>query len=339
MTRTHAFASVAMLALVGSAASAAINPWDFNVFSRSTIGTAGSPYGSDYQGAAGSVGNAFFNGFSLRDIASSSPSLAQSFYGGGTFTLGGAVTNGGIEVAGNVTLNSASIAGTITSGGSLFGSGGGTVNGHVTLAGGNLAGPTLTLNGGLTTGAAFVPTVDVGGVSSFLLAQSNAAAALADNNTLVNINFGGEYLVNLNPGVNVVSIAASALGAANNYGFTVNGAGAPGATLIINVVGGGAATLDSTTWTYSNGASSLRTLLNYNGATSLALSGGNKVNFLAPNAAVHYSSGVVEGNLYAGSLTGSGQVNWIGGFEGTIPSPSAFIALGGGLVLAGRRRR
>ena len=91
MTRTHAFASVAMLALVGSAASAAINPWDFNVFSRSTIGTAGSPYGSDYQGAAGSVGNAFFNGFSLRDIASSSPSLAQSFYGGGTFTLGGAV--------------------------------------------------------------------------------------------------------------------------------------------------------------------------------------------------------------------------------------------------------
>jgi len=326
--------AVAALTTLAGVAHADINPWDFNVFSRSTIGSAGAWYGSDFQGAAGAVGNAWFGGFGLRTTAGSSPSLARSWYGGGALTFSGQFYNGGIESAGTVTMTGSTVMGPIFSGGDLAGTSG-TVNGSATLAGTKTAPGSLTVTGTLTQNAAFTPTVNLAAVSSYFLASSSGLAATAD--TTLPAYSGGFITVNTLPGLNVVTVDGSVLNSAHT--FTVNGSG----SLVVNVTGA-APSLDSTTWTYTGGASSQTTLLNYNQASSLALSGGNIVNILAPNAAVTFLSGHVDGNLIVGSLTGGnyygGQVNWTGnGYTGIVPTPgaAAIAGLAGALTL--RRRR
>lgn len=333
MKPAHALSVVATLAL-SAAAFATPNPWDFNVFSRSTIGAAGSPYGSDFQGAAGAVGNAYFGGFSLRDVAGSSPSLPRSFYGGADLRLSGQINNGGVETAGLFNVSSGTVFGNVNAGGNLGGTSG-TITGNVTLGGIKTAGAGLTITGTLTQNQPFAATIDLAAISAFFLAQSNAAAGLASTTGITN-SFG-QLTVNTVAGTNIVSISAADLNSAHT--FVVNGPG----TLIVNVTGS-AASLDSTTWTYQGGASSATTLLNYNAATSLTLSGGNIVNILAPNAAVGFTSGHVDGNLIVGSLMGGsfsgGQVNWTGsGFTGVIPAPSAAGLLAVGGLVAMRRRR
>lgn len=332
------FVAVALTGFGAPSVLADINPWDFNVFSRSTIGDASHPYGSDYQGAAGAVGNAYFGGFDLRINPAASPSLAQSWYGGGTFTLYSGSIHGGIENAGTVSLSSYSLTGNVKSGGSLIG-GSGTLTGNAALTGTNTSGSTIT--GTVTTGVAFSASVDLGAVSSYFLSTSNALAALANTNTgglgatTYSYN-GGGIQVGTHAGLNVITITAADLD--NAYAFDVTGPG----TLIVNVTGVNAE-LNSTDWHYSGGASSHTTLLNYTQATTLSMPWGtNSVNILAPQAAVTFPSGLVEGNLIVGSLMGGtysgGQVNWTGGgYAGLIPAPSAagILALGG---LAATRR-
>ncbi|MFT3684555.1 MAG: choice-of-anchor A family protein [Phycisphaerales bacterium] len=332
---------VITVALAGSSSAFAdINPWDFNVFSRSTIGSANSPYGSDYQGAAGAVGNAYFGGFELRAIGGSSPSLSRSFYGGAQFTLFSGTIHGSIESAGTVSVSSYNVTGSVWSGGNLAGNGG-TLNGSATLTGVNTS--SSTINGSLNTGVAYNKTVDLGVVSSYFLNTSNYFAAQPNTNTgapgatTYSYN-GGGIQVGLHSGLNVISISAADLN--NAYSVTVTGAG----TLIVNVLGG-TAELNNTDWFYNGGASSSTTMLNYNQATTLNMPwGANRVNILAPNAAVSFPSGLVEGNLIVGSLMGGnysgGQVNWTGsGYAGLIPAPGAagVVAITG--LAAMRRKR
>jgi choice-of-anchor A domain-containing protein len=327
-----AASGAAVLSFFAGAASA-IDIWDFNVFSRSTIGTSTSGYGSDYQGAAGAVGSAWFNGFSLNDVAAASPSLSRAFYGGGDFSIGGTVTQDGIEVAGNVSVNWATINGPIFAGGNLGGFGG-TVNGPVTIGGTKTVGPILTVNGTLTESAAFSPTIDLFDVSAEFLTISNYAANLATTTSATNVF--GQLQIAANAPVTVVDIAAADLAAA--WGIKVSGAG----TVVLNVIGT-SVSFGSKTWTYEGGASGSTTLLNLNEATIFDLSGGDhQVSILAPNASTHFSSGLVTGNLVVGSLTGSGQVNWApgGGFQGDVPAPgTAVLALAGAGLMAARRRR
>lgn len=87
-----------------------------------------------------------------------------------------------------------------------------------------------------------------------------------------------------------------------------------------------------------------RVLFNFYTATSLAISGISvKGSILAPNAAVTFGNGNVEGNLIARELTGSGEAhNFL--FSGSlpeisIPEPSVLALAGASLVLAGTRRR
>lgn len=327
-------ALLAVLAGVASSAHADINYWDFNVFSRSTIGTPGGAYGSDFEGASAAVGNAYFSGFTVRGVSGTSPSLPQAFYGGGNFTLQGSSPNGGLEVAGNVTLNSASVSGNVTAGGNLAGTGG-TITGNVRLGGTNTASNQLTINGSVSTNQPFSPTVNLTAASSYFLNVSNTAAGLAANATPTN-NFG-ELIINTAGPLTVVNISNALFSSA--YGVTIRGGGA----VVINLLGSNI-TMASKTWQYQNGASNTTTLLNLNQATSFNLSGGNTVNILAPNAATNYSSGVVIGNLIVGSLTGSGQVNWAGGGGFApppvlIPAPAAAGALAALGLLASRRRR
>lgn len=328
-----ASAAAVLSVAAGIATADVVNIWDFNVFSRSTIGSSGSAYGSDYQGSAGAVGSVWFSGFSLKDVPSASPSLARAFYGGGDFTLSGAVSNHGIEVAGNVVMNGASIYGPTFAGGNLSGTGG-TLHGPVTLGGTKNVGPVVTVLGGLSENAAYTPTVNVFDVSSEFLSISDYAASLATTTTATNL--WGELQITASGPLTVVDIAAADLASA--WGVKVSGTG----TVVINLLGS-SVSFGSKTWTYADGASGSSTLLNLNEATTFNLSGGeHKLSILAPNAATHFSSGLVTGNLIVGSLTGGGQVNWnpSGGFSGQIPAPgTTVLALAGMGLMASRRRR
>lgn len=324
-------ALVASLAVACSTASGAVNFWDFNVFSRSTIGTPGQGYGSDFQGASGAVGNANFLGFTVKGVGGTSPSLAHGFYGGGNFTLQGSVDHDGIEVAGNVTLNSGSVFGNVRAGGNLGGTSG-TVNGNAFLGGIKTTGNPLTVSGSLNENQAFVPTVNLGAVSSYFANVGTFAANHAPTSAF-SMNFS-QMVINASGPLTVVNLTAANL--AGVWGINVVGNG----PVVINLAGSNL-TLTGLTWSYTGGASAKTTLLNMNEATTINMSGSNEVNMLAANAAVNFSSGLVTGNLIVGSLTGSGQVNWNGGFEGgtSIPSAGGVSVLAFAGLMASRRRR
>lgn len=325
---TAAVATMAGAATVANAASY----WDFNVFSRSTIGSASQGYGSDFQGASGAVGNAYFTNFAVRTMANSSPSLAAGFYGGGNFTLTGSVNNGGINVAGNVAMNNASVAGAMYAGGNLGGTGG-SVNGNVSLGGTKTTGNQLTVNGSLSINQAYSAAIDLLAASAAFQSAGSYAAGLTPTGSYVN-NYG-ELVINASGPLSVVNVSASDF--TNAWGIRVIGAG----PLIVNV-GGTSLNFASKTWSYQNGASSASTLLNLNQATAITMSGGHNVNILAANAATTFSSGNVKGNLIVGSLMGSGQVDWNGtGFTGAalIPTPGGMFVMAGAGLIAMRRRR
>lgn len=323
-------AGVAALALVCGSAQA-VNYWDFNVFSRSTIGTPGQGYGSDFEGASGAVGNVNFNGFTVKGVGGTSPSLAYGFYGGGNFTLQGSVAHSGIEVAGNVALNSGSVNGNVRAGGNLGGTGG-SVNGNAWLGGLKTTGNPLTVTGSVDENQSFSPSVNLGAVSSYFAGVGSYAAGLAPT-TSHTMNFS-QMVINASGPLTVVNITAADL--AGVWGIHVNGGG----TVVVNLLGSNLS-LTGLVWSYGGGSTSQNTLLNMNQATSISMSGTNHVNILAANADVSFSSGLVIGNLIVGSLNGSGQVNWNGGFEGgsSIPSTggAALMAMAG--ILASRRRR
>jgi len=326
---------VAMVAMAGmaSAANAAISYWDFNVFSRSTIGSANQGYGSDFQGASGAVGDAYFSSFAARTMANSSPTLAAGFYGGGNFRIAGSVNNGGVNVAGNVTMNNASISGAVVGGGNLGGAGG-SVNGNVSIAGSKTTGNQLTVNGSLNTGQAYTAALDLAAASTYFQSAGSYAAGLAPTGSYV--NQWGELIINASGPLSVVNVNTSDF--LNAWGIRVVGAGA----VVVNVAGT-SLNFASKTWNYQAGASAASTLLNLNQATTVNMSGGHNVNILAANAATSFSSGVVTGNLIVGSLMGGGQVNWNsdGGFSGAamIPAPGGAIVLAGAGLIALRRRR
>lgn len=327
--------TAAVIAMAGmtTAANAAVTYWDFNVFSRSTIGSASKGYGSDFQGASGSVGDAYFSNFAAKTNANSSPTLPAGFYGGANFRISGSVNNGGINVAGNVTMNNASISGAVNSGGNLGGSGG-TINGNVSIAGSKTTGNQLTVNGSLNTGQAYSAALDLAGVSSYF--QNSGAFAAAMTPTGSYTNQWGELIINASGPLSVINVSQQDF--TDAWGIRVVGTGA----VLVNV-DGTSLNFASKTWNYQNGASSVSTLLNFNEASSIRMSGGHNVNILAANAATTFSSGVVTGNLIVGSLMGGGQVNWNegGGFSGgaLIPAPAgAFILAGAGLIAFRRRR-
>ncbi|MFO0859819.1 MAG: choice-of-anchor A family protein [Phycisphaerales bacterium] len=324
-------AGVASIAFACGSAQGAVNFWDFNVFSRSTIGTAGQGYGSDFQGASGAVGNAWFTGFTVKGVGGTSPSLARGFYGGGNFTLQGSVDHDGIEVAGHVTLNSGSVNGIVRAGGNLGGTSG-SVNGNAVLGGVKTTGNPLTVSGSLLENQAFSPSVNLSAVSSYFAGVGNYAANHAPTSAF-SMNFS-QMVINASGPLTVVNLTTANL--AGVWGINVVGSGA----VVINLAGSNVS-LGGLTWSYTNGASSKTTLLNINQASTLNLTGSNNVNILAANAATNFAYGLVTGNLIVGSLTGSGQVNWDGGFEGGASIPSAggvpvLIAAG---LLASRRRR
>lgn len=309
-----------------------INPFDFNVYSLGNIGSSGSPYGSDYQGTAGAAGSAYFSGFSLNDLNVTQVVPGYSLITGGDVTIQGSINNGGVQAGGSVYVNNASIFGNVVAGGDLNGVGG-TVHGNATLGGVDNTTLAVTVTGTVTQNTSFVGSLDFAGINQYLTDFSSGINTQSDTTTYTN-NFG-ELIINAASGDNYITIDGSTLN--NAWGVTINGAA--DSVLYINVDGTNV-NLDSTNWVYNGGIASGDVLLNFGDATALNLSGGNTVNILAPLADVNFSYGLVTGNLIAGNLSGSGQVN-LGGFEhNVVPEPSSVMALlAGSMILLGRRSR
>lgn len=325
-------ATIAVSAGAGAALAGPVNMWDFNVFSRSTIGGANTGYGSSIQGAAGSVGSAWFSGFTGKSADGASPSLARAFYGGGDFTLSGSIPRDGISVAGTVYMNNASITGPVSAGHNLSGAGG-SINGPVTLGGVKTAGQSLTVNGTINELTSYTSAFSLSEISESFRSVSDFAAGLTP--TAAASNMWGQLIVTANAPTTVVNMNAVDLASA--WGVKISGPG----TVVINVLGSNVS-FASKTWSYENGADPTTTLLNLNQASTFNLSGGDhNLSILAPYAATNFSSGVVTGNLVVGSLTGAGSVKWNpnGGFAGQIPAPGAASLFALATLVAAHRRR
>ena len=323
-----------LLGVAGSAGIATAGPtfWDFNVYSRTTIGGEKQGYGSSIQGAIGAAGDAWFSSFAGRTSEKASPGLPGGFYGGGNLTItSGSIGSGGVYVAGDASLNGVDIAGDINAGGDL--SGEGTVKGAAYLGGSFLSGKVMDISDGVFGGSGgYKSPIEVKAAAEYFAGLSSYAGSLTTNGKYVN-NWG-EIVIDTNDALTVVNMTSSDI--ANAWGLRISGKG----TVIVNV-DGTEVKLGSKTWTYENGASSNTTLLNLTDATYLALSGDNNVNILAINAETNFSKGVVRGNLIVGSLKGEGSVEWDGGFTGSasIPSPGMLGMLATVGVLAVRRQR
>lgn len=334
MRHTNRLAIVVLAAACGSA-HGAVNYWDFSVFSRSTIGSSGHGYGSQFGGASGAVGDAWFSSFGGRTNGAASPSLPLGFYGGGDLTLSGSIA-GGVAVAGDVWMDNASIAGDVYAGGDLGGTGG-SISGGASLGGAKVVGNQLTVAGSIASGQSITAPVDLSQASAYFSSFGGAVSSLAPTTTYTNA--WGNLIINATGDLTVVELSQADFQSA--WGVTVNGPG----TVVVSV-DGASLTFASKNWMYQGGASNASTLLTFADATSIQMSGGHDVNMLAPNAAVHYTAGTVTGNLIVGALTGSGSVAWGGGFQGgsavVVPAPSgaAAIALGacGAMVIRRRRR-
>lgn len=281
------------------------SPWEFGVVVIEDMGQPCAPYCSDFQGGAAVGGDVWVSGFSLNDLDAAPNDVA--LYAGGDVSFTGAVSHGGLEVAGDILLPGTSVAGSVTGGGDLDGSG--TIGGDVTLAGTKIPGYPLTVGGTLTENAPFAPTVDLYVLGIYF--RTVASVVSWKMPTLVATEQWGEIHVDAVQGMNVVEIDAQTL----NDAWGIRITGPADASVYIDVLGT-TASLDSLVWTYDGVLGPERTLLNYGAATELELSGGDhQVNILAPNALVRFPHGLVTGNLIAGELQGCGQVN-LGGFEG-----------------------
>ena len=313
--------------------AAAINPFDFNVYSLGDIGLISSGYGSDFQGTAAAAGNAYFSGFSLNDLNATPVVPGFSLHTGGDVVIQGSINNGGVDAGGSVYVNYADINGNIVAGGNLNGLGG-TVYGNTTLGGTDNTTLSVTVTGSITQNTSYVGSLDFTGINQYLTDYSTNIGSQTDTTSYTN-NYG-ELLINVASGDNYVTINASELN--SSWGVTITGDA--DAVLYINVDETDV-DLDSTNWVYNGGITADDVLLNFANATDIDLTGGNTINILAPLADVNFANGLVTGNLITGNLTGGGQVN-LGGFShSAVPEPSSALALiaGSMAMLIGRRKR
>ena len=218
---------------------------------------------------------------------------------------------GRLAVGGNATLRS-------------YGVGTGIPNSHGTrddlIVGGNVnytwgqvfngnlvAGGTRTLTGvGIPNGTARQQSgvADFAGVQADLTAKSALWGGLGPNGTVAN-NWGSLVLAGTNAKLNIFSLDASQLSGV--YGLSISAP--PTSTVLINVTGT-SVVMQYMGITLQGGLKAGHVLFNFPQATSLTLAGvGVQGSVLAPNAAVKFDNGQLNGDLIASSLCGTGQLH------------------------------
>jgi choice-of-anchor A domain-containing protein len=245
---------------------------------------------------------------------------------GGTYGNTFATINGGVFAGSSFTAVDPSINGNIASNGSVNLSSFGTVNGNVSY------GTSLSnANTGITGSTSHTTTsspIDFNATGTFLKNLSTSLGGISTNGLtkLVGSNLS---LSGSNSSLDVFSVTSAQLAASNN--FFIN---APsGATVLVNVLG----TTESLQGGLSlSGVTADHVLYNFASATSLSMSGiGVEGTILAPNGALNFATGDIDGEIIAGSLTGNVESHNIG-FDGQLPSgtPEPFT-LGMSVALAG----
>lgn len=303
------------------------HPSQFNVFSLGDIGTTNSPYASDFQGIAGSVGGFYVKNFSFHDL-NVGPGTGVSLYAGGDVSLKWGSTNyGGIEAGGNVTIDGFTVGSKISpanvrSGGNVTikNVGLGQNNVGTVRAAGTVTEPTWwqwSPSLQVIEDEDYAPTLDLGGYVNYFNTVSAGFGNMSTTAT-PGIQWGNQFSVNLNSGVNVIELTALQL--KNATDFLVNGPA--DATLVINVYDE-TVDFDSVTWNLQGGVEWSDLLINMPNALEVKLKGGNHVSLLAPKADTRFIEGLLIGNLVVGKLRGGGQVNagQFNGFDEGLPPP------------------
>jgi len=270
----------------------------------------------------------------------------------GDYTAGSTDVQGRLAVGGNATFNGFG-AGT-TSQTSFTGQDSVVVGGKLTAANGqvhsgNVVAGSLALSSNFSVPAP--GTVRTGSVAGGIATEglrlknisSTLAATTATGTTTVQ-SWGGLSFSGTNSDVNYFSLAGSDLARANSFVVDV-----PTGSIAIFNISGIADQMKNFGFSLT-GATASTVLLNFYEATSLAISGiGVKGTVLAPNAAVDFANGNIDGTLIAGSLSGGGESHYVP-FAGTqlaaaasppaVPEPAAWAMMiaGFGLVGAAMRR-
>lgn len=324
------FAAAALCA--SGAVADVVNPWGLSAYTAGNIGTATSGFSGQISSGVMSGGSTYLNNISIGSVAGFGSASGSSILAGSEVIISGSA-QGNIDAGWNVSINGATVGGSVRSGNSLKTNGaGGSISGNVTLAGTDQTGNSLLIGGTLLQNQSYAATANIAAYGSFFTSISNqASAALSTGSaslsgTQLNIAASGS-------GTQFVNISGTDLSAARNIAISA----AQDATVVINV-SGSAATFNSLGWSFTNGASASRTLFNFTSASDVQVQGNVQATILANSALVSLASGSVSGSVVGLGMIGNGS---IGGsqFTGVVPAPGSGALACSAAALCFRRRR
>jgi choice-of-anchor A domain-containing protein len=241
----------------------------------------------------------------------------------GDQTASNTAVEGRLAVGGNATLTNYGIGSalpagqeaqdTLVVGGDLHYTNGTVQRGNVAYGG------AATLSGvAIPHGDARQDTpLDFAGLGALLRQRSQGWAALAANGTTTVNYWGGPTaqisLSGSDPQLNVFTLAGADLAAANSLQITAPA----GSTVLINISG------TTSRMQYMgislSGVDRQHVLYNFAAATQLTLNGvGVQGSILAPDAAITFTNGAIDGTLIGASLSGPGAARHAP-FAGTLP--------------------
>jgi len=303
-----------------------------------------SASGTDTEGAVAVGGNFNFTAYTVNSA------LTNGNLG---LVVGGTATGSGGTINGNIDATTLSYSDPTVNGGinanSVSLSSYGTVSGNVTYFTSDNNG-TTTVSGNVSKGAGpFTLPINFATTNTLLKNNSSQWGAAASTGTTVDA-YNTITLTGTSNTLNIFNVTQAQIDSTNNV--VIN---APaGSTVVVNIAGtndtwGGGITL--------NGVSESDVIYNFYQASNLTISGiAVDGSVMAPNAAINFVSGTMNGTVIAGSLSGNGQINFANSisnndlFAGNLslllvpePAQATTLALGvfflAGLLLYKRNKR
>jgi choice-of-anchor A domain-containing protein len=268
---------------------------------------------------------------------------------GGNYTNGPTTIDGSIYGYHDVTFSNSAVNGTVYAGHNVTISGGGSPSGGVQYVN-QAAIPSYFSR--QQVGSVPHP-IDFDAAGDYLKSESLFLHSLSTTTGVSFVHNGSNFLTLSGSGSNFYDFQVTATQfRTTNGGFNINVTGVGGVTptVVVDIVDDGTGyAFTHVTPSYSS-ALSRYILFNFAGSSPLEISSTGVVgSILAPNSAVHFNNGSLNGTLVAGSLSGGGESHayrFLGNLPSpppVVPEPSSIVLLGCGLafgsVYALRQRR